>query len=233
MCVCAPICDVSLTEAEEGKQGETKRGLSPRPLRGWGDGSNHCALLHSVPDCRLPTQSQWSPVPLTPGDPAALVGKKGGLSHQTRARRRDLAGKTDRTGGSTPNKQALVPVSSRRSWPGASRKPPSLCPPFITMQFLTPAPLPAPPGPELCPAQKAVSSWATGDQGLFLCFYSQRWCATPFLLCMICEICLQVTVPLPASAPSGQRHLTRASPELPSSLRGAMAVCYCCCAFIF
>lgn len=39
-------------------------------------------------------------------------------------------------------------------------------PPYLTMQFLAPVPIPALPRSQLCPAQKVVSSWAKGDQGL-------------------------------------------------------------------
>lgn len=50
---CPPICDVSLTEAEEGKQGEMKRGLSPRLLRGWGLRGERLRPLCSASFCFL------------------------------------------------------------------------------------------------------------------------------------------------------------------------------------
>lgn len=50
-------------------------------------------------------------------------------------------------------------------------------PPYLTMQFLAPFPMPALPRSQLCPAQKVVGSWAKGDQGLL--FVSSHYDGVP------------------------------------------------------
>lgn len=191
--------------------------------------------LHGV-SSPVPAACDWSPLPLTPGDPKLWwVTRRAEPPNQTQVpsqtRRRDLAGQAVLIGlvATTPT-NTLVYVSpsySSRSWPGVSFKP-SVYPPTLS-HYAIPAPVPMPALPStgwLAPGPKVtrVSHWFLTT--VVVCHSLSR-------VYDFCAICLLVTAPLPASAPSGLCHLTRASPEFPSSLRRAMAVCYCCCVFSF